>query len=325
MIHSSEHLIDLIEKTIQNTDFNKQPHTLFKPIEYILSLGGKRIRPLLTLMANNLYTDNVEYALSSAIGIEIFHNFTLLHDDLMDKSDMRRGKLTVHKKWDANTAILSGDAMLIEAYKELTKADAKVLPEVLDLFNQTSTEVCQGQQYDMDFESRTDVSVDEYIEMIRLKTAVLVGCSLKMGALHAKATNEDANNLYDFGINIGLAFQLKDDLLDVFGDTAKFGKKIGGDILNNKKTYLLIKALEISNDTQKEALIEWIEKEEYDNDEKIKAIKNIYTELNIKSITENIINKYYIAALKSIEAVNVEEKRKRNIIELAESLMHREH
>lgn len=325
MIHSSEYLIELIEKTIQNTDFNKQPHTLFKPIEYILSLGGKRIRPLLTLMANNLYTDNVEYALSSAIGIEIFHNFTLLHDDLMDKSDMRRGKLTVHKKWDANTAILSGDAMLIEAYKEITKADSKVLPEVLDLFNQTSTEVCQGQQYDMDFESRTDVSVEEYIEMIRLKTAVLVGCSLKMGAIHADASIDDANYLYDFGINIGLAFQLKDDLLDVFGDTAKFGKKIGGDILNNKKTYLLTKAIEISNDAQREALLEWIEKEEYDNDEKIKAIKNIYTELKIKSITEDIINKYYIAALNSIKAVSVEEKRKRNIIELAESLMHREH
>ncbi len=324
MIHSSDFLLDKIEKTIEKININQQPKTLFEPIEYILSIGGKRIRPLLTLMGANLYTENVDIAMNSAIGIEVFHNFTLLHDDLMDKSDIRRGKQTVHKKWDANTAILSGDAMLIESYKHIAKSSPKTLPQIIELFNQTAMEVCQGQQYDMDFENETDISVAQYIEMIRLKTAVLVACSLKLGALNANAPEEDAGRLYDFGINIGLAFQLKDDLLDVYGDTTKFGKEIGSDIINNKKTYLLIKAMELANQSQKEEIFEWIKKEKYDSDEKIKAIKNIYSELKVDILAEEVIKKYYLAALKSIQAVNVEETRKESIVKLAESLMYRE-
>lgn len=324
MTHSTEKLINMIENKISSLPLNQEPQTLFEPIQYILSLGGKRIRPLLTLMASNLFSDDTEVALNAAIAIEVFHNFTLLHDDLMDKSDMRRGKQTVHKKWNPNTAILSGDAMLIEAYKYIAKVPVDVLPEALNLFTQTSMEVCQGQQYDMDFEERDDVSVEEYIAMIRLKTAVLVGCSLKMGALAANSSKQDADYLYDFGINIGLAFQLKDDLLDVYGETAKFGKKLGGDILNNKKTFLLIKALELSNKDQNEELNKWISLEKFDNDEKINAVKNIYNELNLKSIAESLMKKYYLAALNSLSAVSVADDKKTELTYLAESLMYRE-
>ncbi len=325
MTHSFNYFVDKIDRVITSTKFDQEPDTLFEPIEYILSLGGKRVRPILTLMAHNLYTDNFDEALKCAMGIEVFHNFTLLHDDLMDKSDMRRGKPTVHKKWDANTAILSGDAMLIEAYKYVSGVSVDILPEVLSLFTKTAMEVCIGQQHDMDFEKRTDVSVDEYLEMIRLKTAVLIGCSLKMGAITARTSSDDADNLYEFGINLGLAFQLKDDLLDVYGDTSKFGKKIGGDIINNKKTYLLIKAFEESDEEQKKELSEWTQKTEFDNDEKISAVKNIYDKLNIHSITDELIKKYYLAALESLNKVSVDDSKKQELSKLAQTLMHREH
>lgn len=325
MIHSIEHLTKQIEETIEKINFKENPRTLYSPIEYILSLGGKRIRPLLTLMAANLFSDNIEGALDSAIGIEVFHNFTLLHDDLMDKSDLRRGKETVHKKWNSNTAILSGDAMLIEAYKYISKVSHQHLSETLSLFNQTAMEVCQGQQYDMDFESRTDVTVEEYIEMIRLKTAVLLACSLQIGAMVANASKEDAKHLYDFGINIGLAFQLKDDLLDVYGDSGRFGKPIGGDILNNKKTFLLIKAYELSNDEQRKTLDKWINADKFDSDEKIDAVKNIYNELNLSFESDSLIKKYYLAAQKYLSSVSIPEERKVQLYKLTDLLMNREY
>lgn len=325
MIHSINYLNLKIEKYIDELAFDQNPNSLFEPIKYILSLGGKRIRPLLTLMSANLFLDNVDIAIKTAIGIEIFHNFTLLHDDLMDKSDLRRGKETVHKKWNSNTAILSGDAMLIEAYKYISDTKLEFLPEVLALFNKTAMEVCKGQQFDMDFEKRNDVTVEEYIEMIRLKTAVLLACSLKMGALLSDASHEDATQLYDFGINIGLAFQLKDDLLDVYGDTEKFGKAIGGDILNNKKTFLLIKAYELSNEQQKNELDRWVFAKQYKDEEKIYAVKNIYNELNLKIVSDNLINKYYLSALKSLSRVKVSEERKKELYQLTESLMLREY
>lgn len=324
MIHNTEYLINKIEDAIKSMPLAEEPQSLYEPIQYILSLGGKRVRPLLTLMASNLFTNEVDVALSSAMAIEVFHNFTLLHDDLMDKSNMRRGEPTVHKKWNANTAILSGDAMLIEAYKYIADVSPEVLPKALSLFTKTSMEVCEGQQYDMDFEERNDVSVDEYIAMIRLKTAVLLGCSLKLGAIVSNSSDEDSNNLYDFGINIGLAFQLKDDLLDIYGESAKFGKKLGGDILNNKKTFLLIKALELSDDIQRKELQSWITAEVYDDSDKIAAVKKIYDALNLKKVAENLMKKYYLAALNSLSAVSVSNERKKGLIYLADSLMNRE-
>lgn len=324
MLYNTKALLFKVEEYISSISFDKNPETLYKPVSYILSLGGKRIRPLLTLMAGNLFKDNIDELLKPAAGIEIFHNFTLLHDDLMDNSDMRRGKKTVHKKWDANTAILSGDTMLIEAYRFISDIKQDKLPEILDLFSGTAVDVCKGQQYDMDFETRTDVSESEYLEMIRLKTAVLIACSLKTGAILADAPQKDAELLYDFGINIGLAFQIKDDLLDVYGDSKTFGKNVGDDIVTNKKTFLLIKSLELANETQKRELLALIGAEEFDHSEKIKAVKNIYNELNLKTITEKLAENYYIAALEKLDAVNLSKERKRELTALAKDLMNRE-
>ena len=273
---SFKEIQEKIEREIGQLEFDCPPKSLYEPITYILSLGGKRIRPALVLMAYNLYREDVEKAIRPAIGLEVFHNFTLLHDDLMDQADKRRNKPTVHKVWNANTAILSGDAMLIAAYQLIGETAPEHLKEVLDLFTRTALEICGGQQYDMEFESRMDVSEEEYLEMIRLKTAVLLACSLKTGAILAGASREDAENLYRFGINIGLAFQLQDDLLDVYGDTRTFGKNIGGDILCNKKTFLLINALRRAEGEQKVQLEHWIARKDFDAAEKIAAVTNIY-------------------------------------------------
>ncbi|HBG58601.1 MAG TPA: isoprenyl synthetase, partial [Porphyromonadaceae bacterium] len=281
MLHSADTLSRKIEEAIRKIPFDMKPVTLYEPIRYALSVGGKRIRPMLVLLATDMFGQEIEVSVKPAIGIEIFHNFTLLHDDLMDNSDMRRGMPTVHKKWDASTAILSGDAMLIESYKYVASVPPAVLPEIMSLFSKTAMEVCQGQQLDMDFEKRTDVSESEYLEMIMLKTAVLLACSLKVGALLAGASPHDAELLYNFGINIGLAFQLKDDLLDVYGDAKTFGKNIGGDIVSNKKTYLLIKALKTAGDGQRTELLKWISAEKFDKNEKIESVKNIYNDLNL--------------------------------------------
>ncbi|WP_370457820.1 polyprenyl synthetase family protein [Dysgonomonas sp. 216] len=320
-MYKFQETLDIINRRIEELVFTEKPKSLFDPITYILDLGGKRVRPALSLMAYNLYKSNFEEVLPAAIAIEVYHNFTLLHDDLMDKADMRRGKDTVHIKWDDNTAILSGDAMLIESYKELAKVDKKVLPEVLNLFTQTTLEVCCGQQYDMEFEKRIDVSVDEYIEMIRLKTAVLLACSLKEGAIIAGASDKDAQYLYDFGINIGLAFQLMDDLLDVYGNPETFGKKIGGDILCNKKTFLSINVL-LSD--KKEELLSWFDKGRENPQEKIQAVRSIYNGLNLKEISEKLIHEYYRKGIECLDKVGVEDSRKVELKALAESLLYRQ-
>lgn len=319
--YTFEDILGIVNNEISKTEYNIDPQSLFEPITYILSLGGKRVRPALTLISYNLYRDDVLRVVPVALAIEVFHNFTLLHDDLMDRADMRRGKPTVHIKWGDNTAVLSGDAMLIEAYKEIAKVDSEYLKPVLDLFSVTATEICCGQQYDMEFEQRMDVTIPEYLEMIRLKTAVLLGCALKEGAIVAGAPDEDANNLYDFGINVGLGFQLKDDLLDVYGDSTNFGKRIGGDILCNKKTFLLINALEDS--AFKGELMEWINKTNYSEEAKIEAVTAIYDKLNLKQKSEELINRYYKEAISCLDKVNVDRNKKKELYSLAENLMSR--
>ncbi|NLC50202.1 MAG: polyprenyl synthetase family protein, partial [Bacteroidales bacterium] len=310
MTHTSEYLETKINNALEELNYERDPKSLFDPIQYILSLGGKRLRPILAFMAANLFSDDIEKAINPAIGIEIFHNFSLLHDDLMDNASIRRGEPTVHIKWDANTAVLSGDAMLIDAYKYIAKVDTDVLPAILDVFTTTAMQVCEGQQYDMDYEKRLNVKESEYLKMIRLKTAVLLAASLKIGAIMGNAIDSDANKLYDFGINIGIAFQLKDDLLDVYGNPINFGKNIGGDILCNKKTFLLIKALENSDEKNNAALQQWITAESFDPKAKIKAVKEIYDDLKLETLTNKLIQKYYLAALNCLSEVNVSDEKK---------------
>lgn len=323
-MYTFNEILQLVNTEIEQINWSKEPLGLYEPIGYVLSLGGKRIRPTVTLMACNLYSDNVMQAMKSAIGLEIFHNFTLLHDDIMDRAAIRRGKPTVHKKWNDNTAILSGDVMQIEAYKWMSESPDRILKPILDIFSATAAKICEGQQYDMEFESRNDVQSDEYIEMIRLKTAVLIAAGCQIGALIGGANDEDAQNLYDFGNNIGLAFQLKDDLLDVYGNEANFGKKIGGDILCNKKTYLLIHALKNAGNKDIEELKSWLNTNNFKNPkEKIKAVTEIYNRLSIKDICEDKINVFYTKALASLEKVNVTDQKKSELRIFSKNLMSR--
>ena len=317
-------ITEIIASEIEQLNWTKEPRGLYEPIGYVLGMGGKRIRPALTLMAANLFQDDIQPAVNTALGIEVFHNFTLLHDDIMDRADVRRGRPTVHKKWNDNTAILSGDVMQIAAYQLIAKTPTSCLKPVLDLFSQTAAEICEGQQFDVDFENRSEVKADEYLEMIRLKTAVLLGCALQCGAWIGGAGEEDARNLYDFGINIGLAFQLKDDLLDVYGDEATFGKKIGGDILCNKKTYLLIHALElVVGDTQKE-LNKWLNiSDEKFSDEKISSVTKIYNQLGVRTICEDKMLEFYTKAVAKLEKVSVSDTKKQELRNLAAKLMSR--
>lgn len=323
-----EHKISVFEKIIDEAAGKVlkgcMPRTLFAPAEYILSLGGKRLRPLLTLMAADLFGKNPDDVIDAALAVEIFHNFSLVHDDLMDKADLRRGYQTIHKKWSENNAILTGDALVIEAYRYIAKVPVDVLPDILTLFTTTAMDICKGQQYDMDFEQRLDVTEAEYLEMIHLKTAVLIGCALKIGAIIAGAPARDADLLYEFGINIGLAFQLKDDLLDVYGSPETFGKKIGGDILCNKKTFLLIQCLKNANNGQRAELNKWLTATDYNPDEKIKYVKNIYDELNLKAVVDSLIEKYYLASLEYLSLINLPDDQKKDLVSLAENLMHRE-
>lgn len=319
-----EQLLQRIEQEIAQLRFDCPPKSLYDPVAYTLALGGKRIRPALTLMASNLYHEDIERAIYPAIGLEVFHNFTLLHDDLMDAADMRRNQLTVHKKWNANAAILSGDAMLIVAYQLIGKTMPELLKPVLDLFTQTALEICGGQQYDMEFESRLDVTEEEYMEMIRLKTAVLLACALKMGALLGGAPAADAERLYAFGIYIGLAFQLQDDLLDVYGDPHTFGKHIGGDILCNKKTFLLINALNLSDTTQREELMGWIKRKDFDAQEKIRAVTHIYNVLGLKALTEARIETLYEQANANLRALSVPGAQTAILKNVCDKLMHRQ-
>ena len=290
-----DNYIELINKAITSIEYPQSPFGLYAPVKYQLDMGGKRVRPLLTVMACDMFGGDINEAISPALGLEIFHNFTLLHDDVMDKADIRRGRPTVHKAWNENTAILSGDAMQIIATQKVCEAPSRVLKEVLDLYNKTALEICEGQQFDMEFETREDVTREEYIEMIRLKTAVLIGCALKMGAIIAGATPSQADAMYKFGENIGLAFQLQDDYLDVYGDAKTFGKKIGGDILNNKKTYMLISALSMAEGTTKERLHALLVGKA--DDEKIAQVTAIYGELGIDKIAREKIAEYSQKAL----------------------------
>ena len=324
MIYTQKEVLELVEKQIQNLPLDRNPKQLYEPIRYIMSLGGKRIRPVLTLMSANLFKEDLSEFVKTAVALEIFHNFTLLHDDVMDKADIRRGKPTVHEKWNDNVAILSGDAMLIESYKYIAEIPDTKLRGALNLFSQTAMEVCEGQQYDMEFENRLDVNEEEYMEMIRLKTAVLLACALKMGSILGGTSAKDSDLLYNFGINIGLAFQLQDDLLDVYGDPAVFGKNSGGDVVSNKKTFLLIKALELSSDSQRNDLNNWIAKKDFAADEKIKSVKAIYESLHLKELSEKKIEEYFKIGIQNLEEVSVDEDRKNNLIQLAHSLMYRD-
>lgn len=319
-----EQLLQCIEQAISQLRFDCPPKSLYDPIAYTLVLGGKRIRPALTLMACNLYNEDITQAIRPAIGLEVFHNFTLLHDDLMDEADVRRNQPTVHKKWNPNAAILSGDAMLIVAYQLMGETQPALLKPVLDLFTQTALEICGGQQYDMEFESRMDVTEEEYMEMIRLKTAVLLACALKMGALLGGAPATDAERLYAFGIHIGLAFQLQDDLLDVYGDPRTFGKHIGGDILCNKKTFLLINALRLSDAQQRAELLGWIERKDFDAQEKIQAVTHIYNVLGLKALTEARIEALYEQANANLRALSVTAEQTAILKAVCDKLMHRQ-
>lgn len=322
--YEDKELLELIQNYIKHLSYTHKPENLYKPIEYVLGLGGKRIRPILMLMAYNLYKENVEKIYQQAAALETYHNFTLLHDDLMDKADMRRNRPTVHKKWDENTAILSGDAMLILSFKMMMEScPADYISEVTATFSKAALEVCDGQQLDMDFEKRLDITVDEYMNMICLKTSVLLAASLRIGAILSGASAEDANLLYDFGIKMGLAFQLQDDYLDVYADSSVFGKNIGGDICSNKKTFMLITALEKSSGNDRTELEKWINAKDFVAEEKIKAVTRIYNNVGVPDICTRKINALYSEGLDILEKVSVDDTLKNNLKNFTGKLMKR--
>ena len=322
---SSNDILQLVNDYLDHLPYNRKPLSLYEPVRYVLSLGGKRIRPVLMLLSYNMFKDDPESILSSACALETYHNYTLLHDDLMDNADLRRGHETVHRRWDANTAILSGDSMLVLAYERMQQCRPDKLAEVLALFTETALEIGEGQQYDMDFEHRTDVSEAEYIEMIRLKTSVLLACATKMGAILADAPEQDAEALYKFGEQMGLAFQLQDDFLDVYGDTRVFGKAIGGDITSNKKTFMLINALNLANEQQRKELLHWVTAENFDRDEKVKAVTRLYNEIGIDRLAQERIAYYFGESRKYLEAVNLPDERKEYLRSYTEEMMHRQY
>lgn len=324
MSYAFSQLLDKVNAHIESLDYAREPMNLYRPVQYILSLGGKRIRPAMMLMAYNMYRDDVERILDPALALEIYHNFTLLHDDLMDNADVRRGKPTVHMRWDANTAILSGDVMLTLADVYMSRVDDAYFREVMSTFHATSIEIAEGQQYDMDFETRSDVTEAEYIEMIRLKTSVLLACALKIGAILGGASKEDAEHLYRLGESIGLAFQLRDDYLDVYGDPKVFGKKVGGDILCNKKTYLYINALRLADKEQRAALDYWATATDIVPEEKVTAVTAIYTALGLPEMSRAIEEQYYRRAQASLEALSVAEDKKQVLREFMAALMERD-
>ncbi len=316
--------LELIEKAIAKHKFGKQPDSLYEPIRYIMNIGGKRMRPLLTLMAYSLYKKDVKSVISYAIAVEAFHNFTLMHDDIMDQAPLRRGMATVHKKWNVNTAILSGDVMLVKVYDMFMDLPDAKLKKVLRAFNKVAAEVCEGQQLDMDFETRSDVSEAEYINMIKLKTAVLLGFALELGAILANANEAQQKALREFGVNIGIGFQLKDDLLDAYADPKKFGKQVGGDIIANKKTYLLIKTKEKANAEQRIVLDHWLSLTKFNKQEKVEAIRGLYDGLEIQSLTNKKINSYFAKGFKSLDAVKGDKKAKNILRSFTEDLIDRQ-
>ena len=320
----SADILTLVNNYLDNIPYTRKPESLYEPIRYVLSLGGKRIRPVLMLMSYNLYKDDADTILPTACGLETYHNYTLLHDDLMDNADMRRGHATVHKKWDANTAILSGDSMLVLSYQRIAQCAPQYLPQILDLFTTTALEIGEGQQYDMEFETRDDVCEAEYIEMIRLKTSVLLACAMKMGAIQAGASAADQDALYRYGESLGLAFQLQDDYLDVYGDPSVFGKNIGGDITSNKKTFMLINALLRAEGQDKAELEAWIARKDFDRQEKVEAVTRLYTKLGIDRLARERIECYTREALSCLDAVDTPDERKAELREYTMMMMRRE-
>ena len=324
MNNTAAQILKQVNDALDAVKYPEQPSGLYEPIRYVLSLGGKRIRPVLLLMAYDLYKDDIQKAMPAAVGIETYHNYTLLHDDLMDCASIRRGKPTVHKVWNENTAILSGDSMLVLAYRYMIQASEVCGVDILNLFTKTALEIGEGQQYDMNFENRTDVVEEEYIEMIRLKTSVLLACALKTGAMLAGAPSTDADNLYRFGENIGLAFQLQDDYLDVYGDPEVFGKNIGGDILCNKKTYMLINAFRLAVGEQEKELKFWVSSENYEADEKIRAVTRIYDELHIPDVCRNRIATFFKEGKTFLDQVALPAEKKTELWSFVVSLMNRQ-
>ena len=297
---------------------------LFEPVNYILDLGGKRLRPALLLMTNDLFGGDIDDAINCALAVEVFHNFTLLHDDIMDSAPIRRGSPTVHEKWGVNEAILSGDVMMVQAVQLMTQCPDRVLRKVLDTFHTTAVEVCVGQQMDMDFEKRNDVSIPEYIKMVELKTAVLLAGAMKIGAIIGGASDEDADRIYEFGRNLGISFQIMDDILDVYGDQDKFGKQVGGDIIENKKTFLMLKALEMTNGSGECTLNDWMEKEEFDPAVKVREVIKIYDSVNVRSSCEIEMNRYYETAMNNLNQLSLSEEKKAPLFSFSEALFNRE-
>ncbi len=320
---SSNEILQLVNDYLDHLPYDRKPTSLYEPVKYVLSLGGKRIRPVLMLLGYNLWREHPEEILMPACGVETYHNYTLLHDDLMDNADLRRGHETVHRRWDANKAILSGDSMLVLAYQRVAQVPADKLQQVLDLFTVTALEIGEGQEYDMAFETRNDVTEDEYIEMIRLKTSVLLACALKMGAILAGAPQEDAERLYRLGEQVGLAFQLQDDLLDVYGDPAVFGKAIGGDITSNKKTYMLINAVNRANDKQRAELERWITAKTFNREVKVAEVTRLYDEIGIRQLCEEKINYYFEQARQTLSEVDIPADRKQCLSAYMDELLHR--
>ena len=320
-MRSFSELHDIIEKELSDLYYPSTPKNLYDPIKYILNIGGKRIRPILMLLSHQLFSEDIEKSLKAALGIEVFHNFTLLHDDIMDEAPLRRGLQTVHEKWDNNTAILSGDAMLVQSYRLVSDVELSKLRDVFDVFNKAAKEVCEGQQWDMDFEERENVSINEYLKMIEYKTSVLLASSLKIGAINGGATKQDADNIYEFGKNMGIAFQLKDDFLDTFGNSATFGKQIGNDIISNKKTYLYLKALEDSDEKHRSKLIEFFSTN-IDSQDKVDDVKSIFTDLEIPRKTMDLIKEYNHKSLNYLGAIN--SKNKKPLLDFAKLLIDRD-
>lgn len=322
-MYTNSEILDLVNEALATMPYDRKPQRLYEPMKYVLSLGGKRIRPVLMLMAYNLYREDVSRIMNNALAIETYHNYTLLHDDLMDRADVRRGKPCVHKVWDDNTAILSGDAMLVFSYRLMADCPPEKLEQVMGLYTETALQIGEGQQYDMEFETRNDVHEEEYIEMIRLKTSVLLACALKLGAVLADAPQSDADALYAFGEKMGLAFQLQDDYLDVYGDFKVFGKKIGGDILCNKKTFMLINALAKADGKMREELERWLEATDYVPEDKVAAVTRIYNGLNIPQLALDKINSYFEEAKIALESVQVPDEKKAYLWELAKQMLGR--
>ncbi len=314
----------LIQSAIEKEIIHREPIELYEPINYTLSIGGKRLRPLLTLLTCDIFNGDVHQAIYPALGLETFHNFTLLHDDIMDKAPIRRGKPTVYKKWDANRAILSGDTMMVMAYDYILASPKDLLFDIFTVFNKLGKEVCEGQQYDLNFEKVNTVTLDEYLKMIHLKTAVLLGGSMKVGAIVARTSHKNTQLVYDFGESVGMAFQLQDDLLDAFGDEDIFGKKNGGDIRTNKKTFLFLKACELGSVEQKNELKRLFSIQDQNDDKKVNKVLAIFKDLNIETETRCLMDLYYQSAMKTLEKIDLEQDKKIVLIKLADSLMKRD-